>query len=113
MGDLLRFDGPYCDFSYQCLQCRHLLTMPIPLTDHAPTCTAFPQGIPLDLWDTEHDHTMPYAGDNGILFTPFTPDEIATRTARARAFHAELREGLAKLPPELRDPPLFTEDDLR
>ncbi len=35
MGDLLRFDGPYRSFSYQCLQCRNLLTMPIPLTDNA------------------------------------------------------------------------------
>lgn len=41
-------------------------------------CTAFPDGIPLVILDSEVDHRLPYTGDNGIHFeqdpTLPTPD---------------------------------------
>ena len=32
------------------------------------TCRAFPNGIPEAILVGQHDHTKPYAGDNGIRF---------------------------------------------
>jgi len=31
-------------------------------------CAAFPDGIPMEIWIGENDHTKPYLGDNGIQF---------------------------------------------
>ncbi len=33
-------------------------------------CDAFPtiNGIPLEIWKGENDHTTPFPGDNGIMF---------------------------------------------
>lgn len=36
----------------------------------ARKCTAFPNGIPLQIWDGENDHRKRFPGDNGILFEP-------------------------------------------
>jgi hypothetical protein len=36
-------------------------------------CKAFPAGIPLAIWNNEHDHRTPYSEDRGILFEPFDP----------------------------------------
>ena len=33
-------------------------------------CTAFPDGVPMDIWANEFDHHKPYPGDDGIRFTP-------------------------------------------
>lgn len=34
----------------------------------ARQCSAFPNGIPLPIWNGENDHTKQYPGDNGIRF---------------------------------------------
>lgn len=34
------------------------------------TCTAFPNGIPEEIFEREHDHGFPFPGDNGIQFEP-------------------------------------------
>ncbi len=32
------------------------------------TCTAYPDGIPGEIWLGEHLHTTPFEGDHGIQF---------------------------------------------
>lgn len=62
-----RLDGPLVHqvFSEVCSRCRHL-TSPV----EPRTCTAFPGGIPGEIWDGEHDHRTPFPGDHGIRFEP-------------------------------------------
>lgn len=50
--------GPYC------LGCKHADRS---LTD-APRCTAYPDGIPPEIWGGDVDHRMPYPGDHGIVY---------------------------------------------
>jgi len=33
-------------------------------------CTAFPEGIPQDIFSMKVFHTKPYPGDQGIIFAP-------------------------------------------
>ncbi len=33
-----------------------------------PTCEAFPDGVPDEIWLDMFDHRNPFPGDNGILF---------------------------------------------
>ena len=35
-------------------------------------CKAFPEGIPMQIFENIFDHTNPYPGDNGIRFTPIS-----------------------------------------
>jgi len=50
----------------QCLLCEHFISG---IEGHY-ICKAFPNGIPDELVFNEHDHTKPYANDNGIQFEP-------------------------------------------
>ena len=43
-----------------------------------PTCDAFPEGIPVDLWNFSVSHQKPYVGDRGKQFEPL--EEILKET---------------------------------
>ena len=45
----------------QCTFCAHR-------GPDATKCKAFPTGIPVKILYNEHDHTLPYEGDNGIRY---------------------------------------------
>lgn len=56
-------------------RCRHFLGAVSkdendPEVDQRPCCTAFPQGIPVEISYGENDHTTPYPGDRGIQYEP-------------------------------------------
>ena len=51
-----------------CVLCEHFHR-----TDReADTCTAFPKGIPEDIWNGKTDHRERVSGDHGIVFSPST-----------------------------------------
>jgi hypothetical protein len=57
----------------QCLRCVWLHLDKYQPKDFSrpgwPTCTAFPKGIPDDIWiDGTFDHTKPHEGDHGIRY---------------------------------------------
>lgn len=49
------------------------------------TCTAFPDGIPRAIVDMEHDHRLPYPGDNGVLFEATDAEAVERRFGPAPA----------------------------
>lgn len=48
----------------KCHYCKHYIIS----DDIIPRCKAFPDGIPLEIFREEFDHTKPYKNDNGIMF---------------------------------------------
>ena len=46
-----------------CAECIHA-------DPNLATCTAFPEGIPAEIFMSETDHRIPVDGDGGIQFTP-------------------------------------------
>ncbi|HMO25453.1 MAG TPA: hypothetical protein PKB10_04225 [Tepidisphaeraceae bacterium] len=49
--------------THQCIACIHR-------PDGSNRCEAFPAGIPKAIQLEQHDHRLPFPGDNGIRFTP-------------------------------------------
>lgn len=50
----------------QCTLCSHYRRPAV--TGGLKTCAAFPEGIPVEIWENRVDHREPYAGDNGVRF---------------------------------------------
>jgi len=82
----------------QCLACTHLLSGD---DDGPPTCEAFPDGIPSELWgDSElndaaaqvgHDEAFP--GDNGVQFEMEPSMRAELSEAAAAFFRGAARPG--------------------
>jgi hypothetical protein len=61
----------------QCQVCRHYVCTIVDGQWH-PTCKAFPEGIPDDLFFHKVSHTEAYPGDNSLRFEPMSPAEQRT-----------------------------------
>ncbi len=56
-----------------CSLCAHKRPKPNrEFSRDAPTgeCDAFPDGIPVVIWNGENNHRMPFPGDGGMQFEP-------------------------------------------
>jgi hypothetical protein len=50
-----------------CEVCKHIIPG---YGNNSPTCEAFTEGIPEEIWTNKVKHTNPYPGDKGIRFEP-------------------------------------------
>lgn len=57
----------------QCMACKNL--HPLKFATQ-PTCDAYPQGIPDEIFTNERDHRQPIGGDNGIQFEAKAGDQF-------------------------------------
>lgn len=55
----------------QCLECRNVVTL--------GTCVAFPDGIPLAIASSRHDHRQPFDGDHAVRFERSADDGLLSR----------------------------------
>ena len=44
------------------------------------TCTTFPEGVPLEIWIGDNNHTSPFPDDHGIQFE--LSDRVSAKVAR-------------------------------
>lgn len=56
-----------------CRSCTHLLRSALP---GRRICSAFPNGIPDQIWAANHLHRTPYPGDHGIRYEPLPADAL-------------------------------------
>lgn len=71
-----RLDGDEPVYSPVCMRCTHLTAVGDRL------CDAYPgpdRPIPLDIWRGDDPHTAPRPGDQGITFSPRTPEQEPPR----------------------------------
>jgi len=52
--------------SFQCGTCRHKR----PPSPEGPSCEAFPNGIPVEIFNGSVNHSEPVEGDNDIQWVP-------------------------------------------
>jgi hypothetical protein len=82
-------DRHYYGSSSICRECRHRIGAGY------LACAAFPDRIPREIWNGEHDHSTPFPGDHGIQFEPMT-DEDRERKQQLAIEAAELIERLTQ-----------------
>lgn len=65
-----------------CLACEHLERE----KEDSRVCSAFPEGIPEEIWTNRFDHHEPYPGDQGTQFKmmAITEQEAARQKERSR-----------------------------
>lgn len=56
------------NFKSNCLHCRHFNFLEPDDEEQAPSCAAFPLGIPDEIIRQGFDHRHEYPGDDGIRF---------------------------------------------
>jgi len=66
---MLDLDERRLVISPTCHYCRHRRW------DRRDSCVAFPDQIPIEIWNGEHDHRSPYPGDRGICFERMSSSE--------------------------------------